>query len=61
MDWIDKQRTVKTPFFVQLLTISTHHPYGVPEKYEGPLEGKERYSSKMGLTGLAGVSSKAYF
>lgn len=47
LQWIDG---IKKPFFVQFLTISTHHPYGVPEGYRGPSSGtsrEERYYNSL--------------
>lgn len=40
IEWID-QSDAKQPFFVQLLTVSTHHPYTTPGNYEGPVPGTD--------------------
>lgn len=38
LEWIDQDDSGK-PFFIQLLTVSTHHPYSGPEGYKGPVPG----------------------
>ncbi len=44
VDWIDKRVNEPSPFFIQFLTVSTHHPYGIPDRYKKLLDGKDRYS-----------------
>lgn len=39
-EWIDQGDRHK-PFFVQFLTVSTHHPYGVAKGYTGPVSGDD--------------------
>jgi arylsulfatase A-like enzyme len=43
VSWIDAQPR-SSPFFLQLLTISTHHPYAAPASHRGPLAGEEAES-----------------
>ncbi|HET8829331.1 MAG TPA: sulfatase-like hydrolase/transferase, partial [Pelobium sp.] len=33
--WANKMNTFKQPFFSSVFTVSSHHPFKVPEKYEG--------------------------
>ncbi len=33
--WANKLNTFKEPFFSNIFTLSSHHPFKVPEKYEG--------------------------
>lgn len=33
--WANKMNTFKQPFFSNVFTVSSHHPFKVPEKYEG--------------------------
>ncbi len=43
VDWIDETHSGAQPFFLQFLTVSTHHPYGFPEDYQGPFAGDDPY------------------
>ena len=43
LSWIDAQPR-SSPFFLQLLTISTHHPYAAPAPHRGPLAGDDAES-----------------
>lgn len=38
LEWIDESEA-RQPFFVQFLTVSTHHPYLTPKDYKGPVPG----------------------
>ncbi len=40
-DWVDEDLAA-APFFLHFLTISTHHPYGVVDGYNSPLDGDDR-------------------
>src|SRR5690606_20004448 len=52
--WLDERApTDERPFFATLLTISTHHPYSVPDGYRGPRSGKgdrDRYENSIHYT-----------
>lgn len=37
IDWIKKQKKEK-PYFLQILTSCTHHPYSTPDGYKGPFK-----------------------
>lgn len=40
--WIDKASTTRQPFFLNYLTVATHHPYSVPPGYPKPFgEGND--------------------
>ena len=38
LDWASKVSREHKPFFLQLLTISTHHPYSIPRGFKGPID-----------------------
>ena len=40
--WLDSVTTEGEPFFLQLLTVATHHPYSTPDSYSAPFEGDGR-------------------
>ena len=44
VEWIDTVKNDDKPFFLQFLTISTHHPYSVPSNYIGPYRGNDKKS-----------------
>ena len=44
IEWIDAVMQDDRPFFLQFLTISTHHPYSVPAGYTGPHPGTDKES-----------------
>jgi phosphoglycerol transferase MdoB-like AlkP superfamily enzyme len=40
--WLDKRRDPNRPFFLQYLTVATHHPYDVPFDFRKPVLGTDR-------------------
>jgi len=57
--WIDSQHTDGNPFFLQLLTLATHHPYSVPEGFReaaNPSDALSRYRAALRYTdGILGM------
>lgn len=43
--WLDQRRDHSRPFFLQYLTVATHHPYDVPGDFRGPVLGTTRESN----------------
>jgi len=41
--WIDQAVAAKAPFFVNYITIATHHPYVCPEDYVRPFHGSTNF------------------
>ena len=44
INWIDTVVAADHPFFLQLLTVATHHPYSTPADYPAPFAGDDRRS-----------------
>jgi arylsulfatase A-like enzyme len=54
--WLDKRRDPSRPFFLQYLTVATHHPYTIPADYRGPARGssrKENYLNALNYSDAA--------
>ncbi len=50
LQWTDGVAQTGKPFFLEFLPRSTHHPYGTPDGYRGPYQGrgrKERYYNSL--------------
>lgn len=42
VQWLDQRRDHDRPFFLQYLTVATHHPYDVPDDFRRPVPGTTR-------------------
>ena len=42
--WLEGIRRAGKPFYLEYMTVATHHPYGTPEGYRPPYSGKEPLS-----------------
>ena len=42
--WLNADRDTRKPFFLEYMTVATHHPYGVPPDYRPPFAGKDALS-----------------
>ncbi|WP_026063444.1 LTA synthase family protein [Pedobacter arcticus] len=52
--WANKMNTFKEPFFSNIFTVSSHHPFKVPEKYEGKFpKGTLPIHQTVGYTDMA--------
>lgn len=54
VNWLDKHRD--KPFFLQYLTVATHHPYDVPDDFRRPVRGTTRqdnYKNALSYTDAA--------
>ncbi|HEX7365547.1 MAG TPA: LTA synthase family protein, partial [Pelobium sp.] len=52
--WAKKMNTFKEPFFSNIFTVSSHHPFKVPEKYEGKFpKGTLPIHQTIGYTDMA--------
>ena len=44
LNWVDEAGNSDGPFFLQLMTNATHHPYAAPPGLRGPMEGTDARS-----------------
>ncbi len=42
--WLDGMRGAGKPFYMEYMTVATHHPYGAPAGYSAPYAGKDALS-----------------
>jgi phosphoglycerol transferase MdoB-like AlkP superfamily enzyme len=45
--WLEVQKKTGKPFFMEYLTVASHHPYGAPADYRAPFSGKDDLSQYL--------------
>jgi arylsulfatase A-like enzyme len=46
-DWLEGVRGGAKPFYLEYMTVATHHPYGAPPGYPAPFAGKDAQSQYL--------------